>query len=202
MPVQGARHQFLAGTGLAVDQHRGVRLRQAADGAKDFLQRRALTQDLGYDAGLLCCTILVRRLGNRPAHQIHGLIDVERLGQVLEGAALESRHGRIEIGIGGHDDDRQIRVVLLDVAQQVEAALARHADVGNHHLRPRAVLESRQHFVGGTEAPGRNVLPTEGLFQHPADGAVVVDDPDRIHGAKPSDAKSLFISLPSSLAPT
>jgi hypothetical protein len=52
---------------------------------------------------------LVRRLRDGPAHQVDGLVDVEGLGQVFEGAALEGRNGGVEVGIGGHDDDRQVR---------------------------------------------------------------------------------------------
>jgi hypothetical protein len=36
-------------------------------------------------------TIMVLRLGDGPAHQIYGLIDVEGLRQVFESAALECR---------------------------------------------------------------------------------------------------------------
>jgi hypothetical protein len=49
--VQGARHQFLAGAGLAVDEHRGMRLRQTADGAKHFLHRRCLAENLRCHSG-------------------------------------------------------------------------------------------------------------------------------------------------------
>ena len=188
--VQRARHQFLAGAGFAVDQHRGVGGGQAADGAEDFLQGSALAEDLGHGADFLVCTIVVRRLRNRPAHQFHGLVDVEGLGQVFESAALEGRHGGIEVGIGGHDDHRQLGMALLHMAQQVEAVAARHADVRHQHLRLLAAVERRQRVVGGAEGFRGNVLPAERLFQHPADGAVVVDDPDRIHGLPPGRPKA------------
>jgi hypothetical protein len=48
--MQGTRHQFLAGTRLAVDQHRGMRLRQAADGAEHFLHGRRLAEDLRHQS--------------------------------------------------------------------------------------------------------------------------------------------------------
>jgi hypothetical protein len=47
--------------------------------------------------------------------QLERLIDVEGLRQVFEGAALKRRDGAFEIGVGGHDDDRQRREALLDL---------------------------------------------------------------------------------------
>jgi hypothetical protein len=179
--VQGTRHQLLAGAGLTVDQDCGVRLAEPADGAEDFLQRGALAQNLGHRAGFHVCTILVRRLGDGPPNQFHGLVDVKGFGQVFKGAALEGRHRRIEVGIGGHDDHRQFRKMLLDVAQQFQAALARHADVRDQYLRPLAAIERGQRFVGRAEGLGGDFLAAECLFQHPADGTVIVDDPDGIH---------------------
>jgi hypothetical protein len=197
--VQCARHEFLAGAGLAVDQHRGMGCRQPADGAEDFLQRSALPEDFRHGAGFKRGTIVVRRLGNRPTHQIYGLVYVERFGQIFEGTALEGCHGGIEVRVRGHDDDRQVRMIGLGVAQQVESAAAGHADVGDQHLRHLSAVERRQCFVRRAEALGRDAFTAERLFQHPADGAVVVDDPDGIHGLPPGDM--LFIILPSSFWP-
>ena len=47
VPVQSARDQLLPRTGLAGDQYRHVRLRQPADGTKDFLHCRSLAEHLG-----------------------------------------------------------------------------------------------------------------------------------------------------------
>ena len=90
--MQGARHQLLAGARLAVDQYCRVGGRKPADGAEDFLQRRTLPQNLGHSTGFQWSTIVVLSLCNRPAYQIHGLVDIEGLGQVFECAALECRY--------------------------------------------------------------------------------------------------------------
>jgi len=179
--VQRARDELLAGAGFAVDQHGRVRLGKPADGAEHLLHRRRLTEDFGGDGLDRRCTDLGRALRQRPAYQRHGLIDVERFRQIFEGAALEGRHRRIEVGIGGHDDDRQVGVILLDLAQQVEAAGAGHADVGNQHARQLSRRQRRQRLVGRAEAGALDAFASERLFQHPADRAVVVDDPDSIH---------------------
>jgi hypothetical protein len=53
-------------------------------------------------------------LFQRAPDQRHGLVDVEGLGQVFEGAALEGGDRRIEVGEGGDDDDRQAGMLFLD----------------------------------------------------------------------------------------
>ncbi|KAF1068799.1 MAG: hypothetical protein GAK45_01258 [Pseudomonas citronellolis] len=44
--VQGMRNQFLAGTRLAIDQHRDVGVAETADGAEHLLHRWRLADDL------------------------------------------------------------------------------------------------------------------------------------------------------------
>ena len=46
------------------------------------------------------------------------LFDIERFRQIFERAAVIGRYRAVEIGVRGHDDDRQIRVVLLDLFEQ------------------------------------------------------------------------------------
>ncbi len=180
--VQRARHQLLAAARLAVDQHGGVRVREPADGAEDLLHRRRLAEDLGGERGVLACTILVRGLLERTAHERHRLVHVEGLGQVLEGAALEGRHRAVEVRVRGHDDDRQLRVAGLHLLQQVQAGFAGHADIGQQHgRRLRRALELGERVAGRAEAGVVDALAAEGLLQHPADRAVVIDDPDVVH---------------------
>ena len=123
--VQGARHQFLAGARFAVDQHGGVRLRQAADGAEHFLHRRRLAEDFGDGFRSFRLGRLAHALFQRATDQRHGVVDIEGLGQVFEGAALEGRHRTFQIGVGGHDDDRQIRKAFLDLSAAAPARMCR-----------------------------------------------------------------------------
>ena len=90
--VQRARHELLAGAGLAHHQHGHGGARQAADGAEHLLHRRRPTEELGNTrraARLAAC--LHAGIG-RAARERHGLVDVEGLRQVLERAALVGRH--------------------------------------------------------------------------------------------------------------
>jgi len=45
-----------------------------------------------------------------------------------------------------------------------------------------ALFELRNGLAGRRKALERNALAGQGLFENPADGTVVVDDPDRFHG--------------------
>ena len=166
--VQRTRHELLAGTRFARDEHRHIRLRQTADGAEDFLHGRRLAEDFRrfrrarFDAGL------AQALFQRAADQLDSLVDVKRFGQVFEGAALEGRDGRIEVGKGRDDDDRQAGKARLDRLQQFQAGGARHADIRHEHLR-RVKFQCRDGVARIGKTLGGEVFPRQGFFQHPAD---------------------------------
>ena len=181
VPVQCTRDQFLAAARLAGDQHGRMRLRQAADRAEHLLHRRRLAEDLGGGGRLFRALGLAHALVDRTPDQLDRVVDVERLGQVFERAALECGDRALEVGVGGHHDHRHLRVLGLDPLQQVQARGSRHADVADHHLRHGAVQRG-QRILGRGEALELDVLSRERLFEHPADRLVVIDDPDRFHG--------------------
>jgi hypothetical protein len=96
MVVQGACDQFLAGAGLAGNQHRHVAGRQPADQANQLLKGRGRADHAGIAIGLLS------RLGRRLQglfDQAADLVEIEGLGQEFEGAATESANGRIQVGV-------------------------------------------------------------------------------------------------------
>ena len=175
--VQRPRHQLLAGAGLAGDQHRDLRLGQAADGAKHLLHGRRLADDLrrGDRLGRRGGPVPARQLG--PLHQLHRLVDVERLGQVFEGAALVGGHGGIQVRMRRHDDDRHVRVHGVHARQQFQAVDALHADVGHHHVGA-GLLQGIQHLDRTGEGLHGHAAGLQGALQHPAYRFVVVDDPD------------------------
>ena len=70
--------------------------------------------------------------------------------------------------------------LLLDLAEQLDARAARHADVGHQHLR-LVVVERGQHVARVGEAAHRELLARQRLLEHEADRLVVVDDPDGFH---------------------
>ena len=95
--VQRARHQLLAGAGLAGDHHREVGRHQAGERAVDLLHRRRAADQRQALA-------LLRRMRARGTEAAGAdsarfddrdqLVEVERLGQVFERAALGRRAPR------------------------------------------------------------------------------------------------------------
>jgi hypothetical protein len=79
--------------------------------------------------------------------------------------------------VGGHDDDRQLGVLLLHGCQQRKAVAARHPNVADQHARMLA-LQPPQGRIATVETGGRHPRLLQCPFQHPANGAVVIDDPD------------------------
>jgi hypothetical protein len=178
--VERPRHQFLAGAGLARDHHRQVRLHQPGQHAVDVLHgRRAADerQALFVDPGLPVVEDRMR-LRQRLLDDTDQLVQIERLRQIVEGAALVGAHGRQQRVLRAHDDDAQVRTALADARHQVEAVLVGHDDVGDNEVADAVVDPlperrrgaGRAHFV--TEA-------AQGLIEHGPDGAVVVGDQDR-----------------------
>ena len=176
--MKRARDEFLAGTGLAGDEHGRTRLRQAADGAKHFLHRRRLAEHFRrFGPGRGDCQPR-RPLGRRAADKRQRVVDVERLRQILERAALKRGDRTVQVRVRGHDDHRHLRIALLHLVQEHEAGLAGHSDIGNEHLR-LTDGERLQHLVRRRESLERNTLARQRFFEHPANRAVIVDDPYR-----------------------
>ena len=163
MLVQRARHQLFAGTRFASDQHRHIALRQPSDGTEHVLHGRRLAQHFGRRGHALFGYFFALALVDRAADQLDRARQVERLGQVLEGAALKRRDGAVEVGERSHDDDGQAGVLGLDLVEQIEPGTAGHSDVANQHLRAlRFVVggqvECGEYFAGVGEAAGRQVF--------------------------------------------
>ena len=180
--VQRTRDDFLAAARFARDEHRDVGLAQPSDGAEHLLHGWRLAEDLRHFQRRVVHARLAQALIHRAADQLDRLVHVERLGQVLEGPTLERRHGTLQIRERGHDDHRQRRVLALDLAQQLDAVEARHADVRHQHLRA-VELQLGHHLLRAAEQLARDAFAAERLLQHPANRTVVIDDPDRLHGA-------------------
>src|SRR5690606_3426924 len=180
--VQGARHQFLTGTGLAVDQHGDVGLRQPADGPEDFLHGGGFTDDLRVgidvgDTGVLA--LLFLGVGEGALGNGDGVVYVEGFRQIFKRAALIGSHRTVQIGVSGHDDDRYLRMVSVQVAQQRQPVDTGHADVADDGIG-YFTIQLVQCAVTGIKNPRINIGLLQGLLQHPADGTIVINDPDTV----------------------
>src|SRR3989344_4250883 len=120
-------------------------------------------------------------------HQAQGLVHGEGLRQVFKGTAAVGGHGAFRVGVRGDDDHGNFRRLAIDDLKQIQSADARHADVGDDDIR-LLPIEYVGDVVRGFEGLYRHAGLRERLFQHPADGAVVVDNPDDVssgHGCSP-----------------
>ena len=89
--------------------------------------------------------------------------------------------------MGGGDDDRQFRVLIVDARQQVQAV-----DTGHTYVADDDVRLLGKHALDQLVAIGKALVVDTGLaeraFQHPADRAVIIHDPDfsvSLHGSVP-----------------
>ena len=109
--VQRAGDQFLAGAALADDHHRQVGAHQPGDHAIDLLHRRRAADQRQLLFAVVLVGLVDRRVGRRGQRALDDIdqfAQVERLGQVFEGAAL----GRLDRGqqrvLRAHHDDRAV----------------------------------------------------------------------------------------------
>ena len=150
---------------------------QFADGSEKLLHRRRLPDDFAYPVDRFFNGHFLFMLLHGPFDEIDCLVEVERFCQIFESPALKSRYGRIKIGIGGHDNDGQVRKTGPGRFQQMKAGCSRHANVGYQHLRD-FFLKCRQNIIRIGKGSQRDIFTRERFFQYPANGIVVICNPD------------------------
>ena len=183
--MQRTGDQLLSRPRCAAYQDRDVGVCQPADGAEDLLHGGRLADDFlgGFLFGRRRRRFFLGK-GHGPFDDGDGFVHVERFGQILERAALVGVDGAVEVGMGRHDDDRQLRVGLVDATNELHAVHAGHSHVGKDGDGP-LVLQVMHGVIGRGESGNGNVSLLHGPLQHPAYGPVVVDDPDSIsHGCE------------------
>ena len=115
IPVREALMQLEAEGLVKIHPHRGAIVSElSTEEIEELFELRALLERAPLD---------------RPLHRLEGLVQVERLGEVVEGAALDGADGGREIAEGSDDDDRG---VLRELAEAAERAQAVHAATQTH----------------------------------------------------------------------
>ena len=177
MPVQGSGDQFLPGTGLPGHQNGSIGMGQFADRSEDFLHGRSLPDDFRHPLDRFFNDGFPFILLHGPFDEIDCLVEIERFCQILECAPLKCGYGRIEIGIGGHDNDGQMWETFPCHFQQMEAGCPWHAYIRHQHLR-NFFLQCHQNVIGTGKGSQRDIFTRERFFQYPANGIVVICNPD------------------------
>ena len=176
--VQRARHQLLAGPGLARDHHGEVGLHQARQHAVDFLhRRRAADQRDRLASRRRRPASATRSFGSASARPTMAISSFRSkgFGRYSIRAALGGADRRHEGVLRAHDDDRQIRPHLLDPRQQVEGVLVRHHDVGDDEIA-LALADPAPQRRGIAGQPDFVAGAGQRLVQNRADGGVVIGD--------------------------
>jgi hypothetical protein len=109
------------------------------------------------------------------------IVEVERLGDVVERAQLEGFLGKGDVLVGGHHDDRDAATELADLPENLDPVEAGHPDIEQNQVD--AAAANRAEGLGA--AAGRLdgvTLRREILGQHLANGRLVIDDQDPAQG--------------------
>ncbi len=140
--INGHRHQFLAGAGLAGDQDGHVLAGHATDGLVDLAHGRtgaddrAIRVELRLRPGDDARPALAMRVVQRVADHSLQLFEIERLEQIVERALLHRLDGRVG-GLGdGDKDHRDAGVEPADFLVNFQARTVGKKQVEKNHVRP------------------------------------------------------------------
>src|SRR6266478_5202255 len=181
--VEGARDELLSGPRLAGDQHGRAGVRDAVEELVHPPHRGAGPEQRAEAAGFLDRLAQPPYLVAQPAvldcpreREPQG-VDLERLGDEVVGAAPERGDRRLDAPKGGDHDHGHIRARRDDALAELEAAHARHVEVGHD----RVELRRDERFQRRRRRRARLHLEAE-LAQvgdeHVAHARIVVDDED------------------------
>ena len=183
--MERARHQLLAGAALAVDQDGRPARRRLHDQVEDLLHPRAAADDLAEAVGVLLQVLAQHAiLGDQPplrervADDGEHFVVLERLGDVVERAALHRGDGALDRRERRDHQDRQLVVDLLQLVERRHAVHARHHDVDDGGVEGDGAGELEALGGVGGEAHGV-ALARQQRFEDLAHDLLVVDDQDR-----------------------
>ena len=181
--MDGAGDQLLAGAAFAGDEHAGIARGHQSDALEDVLHRRTAADNLFGSGGII--TRLGRGFRSRPTLEgtvdaVDGLLQIERLGQVIEGAALHRAHRRRQIAKRRHDDDRQVRHKLADARQSRQAVHARQTYIEDQHIGTLP-FQQREPLFGGSGHRDRVPFAAEGALERPAHRFLIVNNENMFH---------------------
>ena len=193
--MNGACHQLLAGTAFPGDQNRRAARCRLDDQVEDLLHPRTASDNPGelLIGGL---QILAQRrvLSPQPPtfdrvadHDEH-LVVLERLGDVVEGAPLHRADRALDRGEGGHHQNGQLLIELLELVEGGDAVHTWHHHVDNGTIE-RRVLGQFEPFGGGGGKAHLVALASEQRIEDLPHDLLVVDDQDgtvTAHGHDPA----------------
>jgi len=146
--VDEVGHDFFTDATFAGDEDAGVRSGHKGSVAEEGLHLRAG----GYDVRRQGRQGLGKRaaagLAGGLAHALKQFVQIDRLGQVAQGAVPHGAHGFADVGVGGHQQNGQGTVLLAGAAEGFQTGQPWHADVGDEQVDGLAVEECQGFFSG------------------------------------------------------
>src|SRR5262249_25228817 len=174
-----ARRQFLAGAGLAVDQHGRVVLREHADGLEDLVHHTVAAHHVGE-------RVAIRELAAQVVDLVQqaplledllggeeDLLLLKRLRDVVASALLD----RLDARVAGDHDHVEIGPAITDLACEADAIGARDLQV-DHGQRELLLAQEAERLGRVRCARDRVALRRVQLFELPANERIVVDYQD------------------------
>ena len=108
------------------------------------------------------------------------MVEIDRLGEKVERALLHRQHGVLDAAVGGHDDDRQLRVEILGGAQHAEAVAGGEPEIGQDQIGTGVVQAGqRLGLVAGFD--DRVALVFERGAEHRPQRVLVLDQQNGKH---------------------
>src|SRR5207247_944660 len=192
--VDGARHQLLAGAGLALDQHGRVEGGYARDQLVELHHLGGLAdqvlEPIGRAKRLPVVAVLTGQASRleRATDDHDDLLHPERLGQVVIRAGAHRLDRGLDAGERREDHDRQLRLDGAQALEDREPIEVGHAEVDERQVEGLALRQAHARFAAGGQADAV-ALPPEHLGQQLAGYPVVVGDEQRLGRAHaPSSA--------------
>ena len=138
--VNDPGEQFLSRSGLAEEKDAAPRIGNLADLIYQPLERRALADNAAEVIDFSNFTLEQDILGLEvllPDRIPHHLLDFfmdDRFHDVIVGPRPQGLDGRLEGGIGGHDDENLLRRLLVHPAEHLDPVDSREDNIGDDYV--------------------------------------------------------------------
>ena len=181
--VQRACDQLLACSRLSADQDRGVRLTQALDGVEHGSHRRTLADQATergarvHEAAQLAVLAQRGAVRERTLDTEQQLVDLERLGDVVERTAAHRVDRRADRRVAGHQDHRSLWVRGAESLEDAESVDAGHLQIHDRDVE-RTRFESARRTVPAVERLDRVAVSLERAAHEEPHALFVVGDED------------------------
>ena len=179
--VDGARDHFLAGAGLAGDEHRRGAGRHGLDHLAEVAHQAAAADDAGQAVALFELLTQVGVLGAQPAllerrlEHVQQLLELERLADEVGGTALDGIDRVLDGAVAGHDDADDPRITSQRGVEHLAAVDAGQAQIRNQDVEGKA-LQLVERLLTGRGLGDCKPLFREAFGDHRTQGIFVVDE--------------------------